>query len=441
MAAPLGGMTLAQLGADVIRFDPIGGGLDYRRWPVTDDNLSLFWAGMNKGKRSFQVDIRQPAGRELVTELITAPGPEAGIFLTNFPERGWLAYDALRQKREDLIYVNVQGDRRGGSALDYTVNCAVGFALATGMPDEPGPTNYLLPAWDNITGQMAAVAMLASDRHRRITGEGQLVKVSLKDVAVATAGNLGNIAEVSVNDSDRKKAGNYLYGAFGRDFVSSDGTRVMIVGLTPKQWQGIVEATGIADDIQRLEREVGVSLATEGNRFKHREQLAALIEPWFAANTYADIGKLFDANGVCYGPYHTFREMVENDPDASLDNPMMAQVSQPGIGDYLTSGSPIRFAENLPALRAPVLGEHTEEILKDELGLTDAQVGELLADKVVVLSESERAESEKAESEKAEGGKAASKTPTKKTAKKTATKAATGIETKVATGKGGTGGA
>ncbi|MDQ3630616.1 MAG: CoA transferase, partial [Actinomycetota bacterium] len=65
VAAPLGGMTLAQLGADVIRFDPIGGGLDYSRWPITADGQSLFWAGMNKGKRSIQVDLRSPRGREL----------------------------------------------------------------------------------------------------------------------------------------------------------------------------------------------------------------------------------------------------------------------------------------------------------------------------------------------------------------------------------------
>src|SRR6266508_6757536 len=89
VAAPLGGMTLAQLGADVIRFDPVTGGLDARRWPVTRKGRSLFWAGMNKGKRSIAVDFRSRQGRELVTQLITAPGPEAGLFLTNFPAEGW----------------------------------------------------------------------------------------------------------------------------------------------------------------------------------------------------------------------------------------------------------------------------------------------------------------------------------------------------------------
>ena len=99
VAAPLGGMTLAQLGADVIRFDPIGGGLDRGRWPVTADGHSLFWAGLNKGKRSIQVDLGSDEGRELVTELITAPGPDAGLFLTNFPARGLLDYERAQRAR------------------------------------------------------------------------------------------------------------------------------------------------------------------------------------------------------------------------------------------------------------------------------------------------------------------------------------------------------
>lgn len=385
VAAPLGGMTLAQLGADVIRFDPIGGGLDFRRWPITENGDSLFWAGMNKGKRSFQVDIGHAEGRELILELLKGDDPNQGIFLTNFPERGWLAYDRLKEARDDLIYVNVLGDRRGGSALDYTVNCAVGFASATGQPDNDEPTNYLLPAWDNITGQMSVVALLAADRHRRLTGEGQLVRLALKDVAVATASNLGNIAEVSINDSDRQKAGNYLYGAFGRDFVSKDGVRVMIVGLTPRQWQGIVKAMGIGEQVKALAAELGADLSKEGDRFIHRERIARMVEPWFADNNYDDICKVFDENSVCFGPYRTFREMVQDDEDCSTDNPMMGMVSQPGIGDYLASGSPLRFGAtgDLSPMPAPVLGQHTEEILKDELKLGDAEVGRLLEEGIV----------------------------------------------------------
>jgi 2-methylfumaryl-CoA isomerase len=346
--------------------------------------MSLFWAGMNKGKRSFQVDIGHAEGRELIMELLRGDSQEDGIFLTNFPERGWLAYEKLKQVREDLIYVNIMGDRKGGSALDYTVNCAVGFASATGDPSNEDPTNYLLPAWDNITGQMSAVALLAADRYRRINGEGQLVKIALKDVAVATASNLGNISEVTINNEDRQKAGNYLYGAFGRDFVSKDGVRVMIVGLTPRQWEGIVESMGIADQMSSLEIDLGYSLSGEGERFKARHKIAELVEPWFACKAYSEICPLFDEHAVCYGPYRSFREMVEDDDDCSPDNPMMGMVTQPNIGEYLASGSPIRFVDdNLQTLPAPTLGQHTEEILKQELSLSDGEVGRLKAQGIV----------------------------------------------------------
>ena len=95
IAAPSGGMTLAQLGADVIRFDQIGGGIDYRRWPVTREGKSLYWHSLNKGKRSIAVDFRKPEGQELLAQLITAPGENAGLFVTNFPARGWLAEEKL----------------------------------------------------------------------------------------------------------------------------------------------------------------------------------------------------------------------------------------------------------------------------------------------------------------------------------------------------------
>ncbi|MBA3371396.1 MAG: CoA transferase, partial [Thermoleophilaceae bacterium] len=164
VAAPLGGMAMAQLGADVIRFDPIGGGLDRTRWPVTADGQSLFWAGLNKGKRSIQVDLRSDEGRELVEALITAPGPEAGLFLTNFPARGFLDYEKLSERRGDLIMVNLVGNADGSSAVDYTINPASGFPWATGPRNLAVPFNHLLPAWDAITGMLATTSLLAAER-------------------------------------------------------------------------------------------------------------------------------------------------------------------------------------------------------------------------------------------------------------------------------------
>ena len=302
VAAPLGGMTLAQLGADVIRFDPIGGGLDRDRWPVTAAGRSLFWAGMNKGKRSIQVDFRSPAGRELIAEMISAPGPDAGLFLTNFPLRGWLDPEVLSGTRPDLITVNIEGNHDGSSEVDYTIDPATGFPWATGPRHLSVPFNHLLPAWDAITGGLAATGLLAAERHRRLTGEGQVVKIALSDVALAMVGNLGKIAEVQVNQTERPKDGNYLYGAFGRDFATRGGMRIMIVALTLKQWESLVAATGLAEAVKQTEKMLGLDLKKEGDRFAAREVIGALIKPWTTSRTLARSRRSSTSTASAGGP-------------------------------------------------------------------------------------------------------------------------------------------
>ena len=379
VAAPMGGMTMAQLGADVIRFDPIGGGLDRRRWPVTTEGRSLFWAGLNKGKRSIQVDLGRDEGRELVAAMVTAPGDDAGLLLTNFPARGFLDYERLAARRADLIMVNIVGNYDGSSAVDYTVNPATGFPWATGPRHLSVPFNHLLPAWDAITGALATTSLLAAERARTRTGTGQYVQLAVSDTAIWMVGNLGKIAEVQVNHHERVKDGNYLYGAFGRDFSTKDGHRVMIVALTKRQWRNLVEATGLADTFDALARMMNVDLDQEGDRYAARELLGATLKPWVFARTLDELRETFDRHGVSWGPYQTFTELVERDPRCSTANPMFAEVEQPGIGTYLMPGSPLAFsdAERLPPKRAPLLGEHTDEVLAGVLGLSDGEIGRL----------------------------------------------------------------
>jgi 2-methylfumaryl-CoA isomerase len=385
VAAPLCGMTLTQLGADVIRFDQIGGGLDYHRWPLAGDGQSLFWAGLNKGKRSIQIDLGSPQGRELATALITAPGEQSGLFLTNFPARGWLSYDALVKRRADLIMAALTGNPDGTSEVDYTVNPATGFPWATGPRNLAEPLNSILPAWDIALGTLTCVGMLAAERHRRLTGQGQLVRLSLSDVAFAMVGNLGRIAEAKLGGHDQPKDGNYLYGAFGHDFETREGRRVMVVALTARQWNALQEATGITEACRSIERATGYDLSTESGRFEGRDLIAALLRPWFAGRELATIRKAFAGTNVSWGPYQTFRQLVNEDPRCSTANPMFAEVEQPGVGTYPMPGSPLDFSAlpRLPVRRAPMLGENTDEVLADVLRLSSAQIARLHDDRVV----------------------------------------------------------
>ena len=382
VAAPLGGMTLAQMGADVIRFDPLTGGLDAHRWPITEKGHSLYWTGLNKGKRSLAVDTRQPEGREIVTDLITARGDGNGLYLTNFPPKGWLSYEALRQKRDDVIVVNLQGNPDGTSAVDYTVNCAVGFPFVTGAPhgNAPvNPVNHVLPAWDAIAGINLALAIVAADRYRRLHGVGQQVKVALSDVAIAMAGNLGYIQDVQINHQDRRALGNDLYGAYGGEFETLDARRIYVAVVTNRMWTELGKATGLTDKLGALEALLGYDFTKEGDRFKARDGISAILRAWCEARTLQQITDTFDGTGVCWGPYQTFTQLVEEDPRCSSANPLFAELEQPGIGRYLVPGSPLDFgvSPREAPVRAPRLGEHTDQILGNDLGLSDRRIGEL----------------------------------------------------------------
>jgi len=380
VAIPLAGMTLAQMGAEVIRFDRLEGGLDYGRWPVTQDGRSLFWAGLNKGKKSVAVNMKSEEGRELITRLITAPGDEAGLFLTNLRVRGWMDHATLSAHRPDLITVTLLGDRHGNPAVDYSVNPALGFPMATGPEGSDQPVAHVLPAWDCIAGNLAVSSLLAAERHRLKTGEGQEAVLALKDVAAAMLGHLGIVGEVVVNGVDRAKSGNALYGAYGQDFVLADGARVMVIGLTDRQWRGLVKATGTEDEMAALESRSGASLKDEGNRWRLRHEITAILAPWFAARPLSEVAAALDAAGCTWSEFRSFARAVREDPDLSPDNPMMAELDQPGIGTYPVPGTPVAFGARPreAPVRAPVLGEHTEEVLAEVGGLSSGEIGGLM---------------------------------------------------------------
>lgn len=380
IAAPSCALHLQQLGAEVIRIDPIGGGMDFDRWPVAANGKSIYWEGLNKGKRSVAIDMSKPEGRELAQTLITAPGPDAGVFVTNYPAKGFLSHDALSKLRADLVTVRVLGWRDGGPAVDYTVNAALGIPYMTGSAENGNnPVNHVLPAWDLLTGAYAAFATLAAERHRIRTGQGQEVSVPLSDIALASLGHMGQIAEV-LNGGDRPRYGNALFGAFGRDFTTADKQQVMVVAITGRQWSGLVESLGLNAQVAAIESGLGASFtSSEGDRFKHREALFPLFEKVIGSLSLAEARVKFEANGVLWSTYQTLSEAITKDPRLSLSAPLFSMLEQPSGLTYPVPGAAATFSGDVrqSAVRAPRLGEHTDQVLSEVLSLTSARIGEL----------------------------------------------------------------
>jgi 2-methylfumaryl-CoA isomerase len=374
IAAPLGGLTLAQLGADVIRVDPVGGGADLGRWPLAPSGVSLCWTGLNKGKQSVTLNFRDRRGRDLLGELLAASGPGGGIVLTNAGQ-DWLGYPALAEIRPDLIHLQIQGHRDGRRAVDYTVNAATGFPLITGPEGLDGPVNHVLPAWDVACGLYAAVGLLAAERRRARTGAGSAITLALADVALAVAGHLGFLAEVQVTGTDRPRLGNHLYGGLARDFATADGERVMVVVLTRRHFADLGAATGLDGAFAELERLLGADFGEEGDRYRHRQVITALLEPWFAGRGLAEVERDLAGTSVLWSRYRRFTDLVTDGTLAA--SPLLAEIDQPGVGPLLAPGSPLATDGTTGPRPAPALGADTATVLTGLLGLSAADIGAL----------------------------------------------------------------
>jgi 2-methylfumaryl-CoA isomerase len=153
----------------------------------------------------------------------------------------------------------------------------------------------------------------------------------------------------------------------------------MVIGLTERQWRGLVKATGIAPEIDALAERLGLDLREEGNRYRARHAITAILRPWFAARRVTDFAETFDAAGLTWSEFRSFAEAVRLDPDLSTENPMFDRRGSARHRRLSRARHPVRFSAvpREAPVRAPALGEHTEAILADVLGLGSGQIARL----------------------------------------------------------------
>ncbi|MGO1397381.1 MAG: CoA transferase [Brevibacterium yomogidense] len=388
VAAPSACLALSQMGAEIIKIDPLKGGPDIDRWPITAEGRSIYWGTLNRGKRSVAIDLRSEEGQELAQSLITATGDEpakTGIFITNNVGRSFLTDDVLRAKRDDLIHVKVQGSADGGPGVDYTVNAETGIPGITGPAESPRPANHALPAWDLLCGQAAVTAVVSGLLQRSTTGEGTYAEIALKDIALSAVANLGWYTEALQPAGEREKHGNHIFGTFGTDFTTSDDRSVMITAITRRQWQALVDSTGMTAVIEALQTALGIDLSQEEARYAQRETLEALFKPWFAARTLDQVSAELAGSGVLWAPYRSIGEVAREAAGASAaggsedaGTGVIRGLASDQLGDMLVGANPIRFdGEYLSGEQPTVLGEATHEVLSEKLGLTQTELGRL----------------------------------------------------------------
>ena len=392
VASPTAGLYCAQMGAEVIRVDHKAGGLDYDRYMLTEEGRSLSWENLNRAKKSVALDLRSGEGRELLVEL----SAKTGNLITNLPEKSFLSHGAIAARRPDLVSVRIMGWHDGRQAMDFTVNAASGYPLMCGPEDwDPAtapPVNQVLPAWDFVTGAYCAFALLAGLRHRDASGEGSEIRVPLGDVAIGTMANSGAMAEMLYRGGDRERLGNAIWGAFGRDFRSRDGIRFMVAALTAKQWDGLVAAFDLADEIAELENELNVRFADgDRPRFEHRHRLFELFGTRSQTYDWHALSDRLTQHGTTFERYRTMHEAA-NDAELVTENPLFGpSPANPSGFEYPATRS---FA-NIPTLdaglprAAPYLGQHTEEVLADRLGLASGAIGDLVDRGIARLSDKE----------------------------------------------------
>ena len=390
VASPTAGLYCAQLGAEVVRIDHKAGGLDYDRYMMTSEGRSLSWENLNRAKKSVALDLNSGEGRELAAELVR----QTGQLITNLPVNSFLPHDKLAEGCPELVSVRIMGWHDGRQAMDFTVNAASGYPLMTGPEDwDPAtapPVNQVLPAWDFITGAYCAFTLLAGLRHRDATGKGIELRVPLGDVAIGTMANAGAMAEMLYRGADRERLGNAIWGAFGRDFLSQDGKRFMVAALTPKQWKATVEAFGLAAEVAALEAELSVDFAaSDHHRFVNRHRLFALFQSAAERFDYAQLAQRLTAAGATFERYRTMFEAAQ-DPDLVTNNPLFGpSPANPSGFEYPATRS---FA-NVPGQDradprpAPYLGEHSEEVLAERLGLSSGEIAKLIDRGVVATSD------------------------------------------------------
>jgi crotonobetainyl-CoA:carnitine CoA-transferase CaiB-like acyl-CoA transferase len=391
LAGPWAGQNLADLGAEVIKVERPKFGDDSRTYGPPwvrdregrDTKDSAYFTAANRGKKSITINISKPEGQKLVRDLARV----SDVLLENYKfgdlARYGLAYDDLKQINPRIIYCSVTGFGQTGPyrehpGYDFMIQGMGGMMSVTGEPDDApggGPQRAGVPVADIITGMYASIAICAAIAHRAETGIGQHLDLALLDSQIALLAYQNT--NFFATGSAPKRIGNLHPNIVPyQPFRTGDGN-VILACANDNLYRKFCQAAGcaeLADDAR---------FASNGKRVENRAELTRLLQEVMLKRSTRDWVELLEGAGIPNGPINNLAQVYE-EPQVKARG-IKVELEHPVAGKLPTVASPMRFSATPVEykLAPPLLGQHTEEILREVLQLDDAAIAKLRADGIV----------------------------------------------------------
>ncbi len=378
-AGPTAAMLLGDLGADVVKVEPPGGEWGRGLGPPFVDGVAAAYLGMNRNKRGIVVDLKRPAGRDLVLRLAAGSDVVLESFRPGVADRLGVGYEALAARNPRIVYVAIsafgtQGPWRDRPGVDGVVQAMSGLMSVTGTADGP-PVKVGVPAADMVGAFLAVQAVLAALLVRERTGRGQRADVSLLDGLIAF-----QVVPLSMylaaGEPPARLGSAAPYAAPNEAFPTRDGY-VMVAAYTPERWAGLCRALG------RPELATDPRFDSNEKRVRARAELQRELGEIFRTRTTAEWVRDLEAADVLCGPLLSYPELVEE--EHVRRSGLLFEVDHPTAGPVRAVACPLRLSATPPAhrRRAPVVpGEHTEEVLA-EAGLSRREIDALFEEGIV----------------------------------------------------------
>lgn len=379
-AVPYGTLILADMGAEVIRIDRPGGEDDRRFGPMTSTGDSYAFQARLRNRKGISLDLRSDKGKELFGKLVAI----SDVVMENFAVEGKKAmgvdYETLKRANPRIILVSVSafgldGPEAHRIGFDPITQAVSGAMATTGFPD--GPPIRSAPAWvDYATATHAALGAMLALWHREKTGVGQMVDVSMLDVAVALMSFMGWVGDTKVLNMEHPRLGNCSRYAWADSFQAKDGW-VFISTVKNSIFYRFLKAIG------REELKEDPRFKTDWDRAHNREPLNDIVSEWVSDKTVAEVIGILEKLQIPCAPINTIRDMI-NDPQVVYRN-MLPEVYREGIGSVPVTGVVMKFSESPGSIYrpAPLVGEQNDEIYRGLLGLSEAELKALKEEKAI----------------------------------------------------------